>query len=378
MLIYGHYDVQPEDPIDLWQSPPFEPEVREGVIYGRGVADMKGNLLTAIHGVEANAQSHGGAPAVNVAFIFEGEEEIGSPSFLSIVQKHRDLLKADAVLSADGGQYRDDAPSQTVARKGLVGLQIDLVGASTDLHSGSYGSLAPNAARAIGELAASFHDAAGRVAIAGFYDDVLELNEDEKAEAARGARDETELAASLGLTSLIGEPGYTAQERVWARPTLDINGIWSGYQGPGSKTVTPCEAHMKVTCRLAPDQDPADIVQKIMKHVERYAPAGTRATVSGKESGAKPYLVDRSNPVYRAVNIALTELYEIEPVVQRAGGTIPATAIFRDELGLHTIGFAWSGPDSRSHAPNERYSIANFLRGRRGYALLLDVLARDD
>jgi acetylornithine deacetylase/succinyl-diaminopimelate desuccinylase-like protein len=374
VLIYGHYDVQPEDPIDLWESPPFEPEVREGIIYGRGAADMKGNLLTAIHGVEANA--NGGVPAVNVAFIFEGEEEIGSPSLVGIVRDHKDLLKADAVLSADGGQYKDDAPSQTVARKGLVGMQIDVYGASTDLHSGSYGSLVPNAARAAAQIAASFHDAEGRVAVPGFYDRVIELTEEEKAEAALGARDEAELAASLGLTELVGEPGYTAQERVWARPTLDINGIWGGYQGAGSKTVTPCEAHIKITCRLAPNQDPKEISDLIRIHVEANAPKGTRVVVSGKEDGAKPYVLDRSNPVYQAADTTLTELFGIKPVVQRAGGTIPATAIFLDELGIHTIGFAWSGPDSRSHAPNERYAVANFLRGRRGYALLLDVLAR--
>jgi acetylornithine deacetylase/succinyl-diaminopimelate desuccinylase-like protein len=214
VLVYGHYDVQPEDPIDLWESPPFEPEVREGIIYGRGAADMKGNLLTAIHGVEANAKANGGAPAVNVAFIFEGEEAIGSPSLVGIVREHKELLKADAVLSADGGQYKDDAPSQTVARKGLVGMQIDVYGASTDLHSGSYGSLAPNAARAAAQIAASFHDPEGRIAVPGFYDRVIELTDEEKAEAAVGARDEAELAASLGLTELVGEPGYTAQERV--------------------------------------------------------------------------------------------------------------------------------------------------------------------
>jgi len=375
VLVYGHYDVQPEDPVDLWDSPPFAPAIRDEVIYARGAADMKGNLLTAIQGLEASAMANGGAPPVNVSFIFEGEEEIGSPSLTGIVQAHREWLQADAVLSADGGQYRDDEPSQTVGRKGLIGMQIDITGANTDLHSGRFGAIAPNAARAAAELAASFHDRDGRVAVDGFYDRVVELTEEERAGAAQVAQDEAELAASLGLDVLWGEAGYTAQERIWARPTLDVNGIWGGFQGVGGKTVTPSEAHLKITCRLVPNQDPAEIDGLLRAHIARHTPAATRVTISGTKDGAKPYLLDRENPAYKAADVALTRLFGMAPVVQRAGGTIPATAIFLDELGIHTIGYAWSGPESRSHAPNERYPVANFLRGRRGYALLLDVLA---
>lgn len=375
VLIYGHYDVQPEDPLELWDSRAFEPEIRDGVVFARGAADMKGNLLTAIHGVEASARSHGGQPPVNVTFMFEGEEEIGSPSLTGIVRTHRDRLQADAVLSADGGQYRDHAPSQTVARKGLTGMQITVTGANSDLHSGRYGAFAPNAARSAAELAASFHDADGRVAVAGFYDRVIELTPNEKAEAALTADDETDVAADLDVRELWGEAGYSAQERAWARPTLDINGIWGGFQGAGSKTVTPSQAHIKITCRLVANQDPDEIATLIQAHIEKYRPTGTTVEVSGIKGGAKPYLLDRHNPVYRAADTALTRLFGMVPVVQRAGGTIPATAIFLDELGIHTIGFAWSGPDSKSYAPNERYPVANFLRGRRGYAMLLDVLA---
>ncbi|MDQ3656624.1 MAG: dipeptidase [Chloroflexota bacterium] len=375
VLIYGHYDVQPEDPVELWDSPAFEPEIRDGVVFGRGAADMKGNLLTAIHGVEASAQAHGGQPPVNVTFLFEGEEEIGSPSLTGIVRTHRDRLQADAVFSADGGQYRDDAPSQTVARKGLTGMQITVTGANSDLHSGRYGAFAPNAARSAAELAASFHDVDGRVVVNGFYDRVIELTPQEKAEATLTADDETVVAADLDVPELWGESGYTAQERAWARPTLDINGIWGGFQGAGSKTVTPSKAHIKITCRLVPNQDPDEIATLIQAHLEKHRPKGTTVEVSGIKGGAKPYLLDRHNPVYRAADTALTRLFGVAPVVQRAGGTIPATAIFLDELEIHTIGYAWSGPDSKSHAPNERYPVANFLRGRRGYAMLLDVLA---
>jgi acetylornithine deacetylase/succinyl-diaminopimelate desuccinylase-like protein len=375
VLIYGHYDVQPEDPVDLWESPPFEPEVRDGLVYARGAADMKGSLLTAVHGVEASAKAHGGAPPVNVKFIFEGEEEIGSPSFRKIVQDHRELLTADAVLSADGGQFSDDQPSQTVGRKGLTGMEIVVRGANTDLHSGGFGAIAPNAARSAAELVSTFHDGEGRVAVEGFYDGVIELTDAEKAEAAAVPWDEEQTRSELALNELWGEPGYTAQERIWARPTLDINGIWGGFQGEGSKTVTPSEAHIKITCRLVPGQDPATINELIKAHVDRFRPKGTTVTVSGTKDGAKPYLVDRTDPVYLAVDESLTKLYGKAPIPVRAGGTIPATAVFLDELGVHTIGYAWSGASSRAHAPNERYSVANFLRGRRGYALLLDVLA---
>ncbi len=375
VLIYGHYDVQPEDPVELWESPAFETEIRDGVIFARGAADMKGNLLTAIHGVEASALAHRGQPPVNVTFLFEGEEEIGSPSLTGIVRAHKDRLRADAVLSADGGQYRDDAPSQTVARKGLTGMQVTVTGASSDLHSGRFGAFAPNAARSAAELAASFHDANGRVAVEGFYDQVVELTPDEKAEAALTADDESVVAAQLGVPELWGESGYTARERAWARPTLDINSIWGGFQGAGSKTVTPAKAHIKITCRLVANQEPEEIAGLIQAHIDAHRPTGTSIVVSGIKGGARPYLLDRQNPVYRAADEALTRLFGVAPVVQRAGGTIPATAIFLDELGIHTIGFAWSGPDSKSHAPNERYPVANFLRGRRGYAMLLDVLA---
>lgn len=375
VLIYGHYDVQPEDPVELWTTPPFEPVIRDGRVFARGAADMKGNLLTAIHGVEASAAANGGKPPINVAVIFEGEEEIGSPSLRAIVRQHRELLTADAVLSADGGHYAEDVPSQTVARKGLAGIQVNLRAANSDLHSGRYGAFVPNAARSAGELVASFHDDDGRVAVEGFYDRVVELTAAERAEAAATAADDEETLRELDLPELWGERGYTAQERQWARPTLDINGLWSGFQGAGSKTVTPAKAHIKITTRLVPDQDPEEIIELIRAHVEKHRPRGTHLDFTGTAGSAKPYVLDRSNPVYGAVDTALTRLYGRSPVVQRAGGTIPATAIFLEELGLHTIGYAWSAPDSRSHAPNEWYGLAGFLRGRRGYAMLLDTLA---
>jgi len=376
LLIYGHYDVQPAEPLELWDSPAFEPNVREGKIFARGSSDMNGNLLTAIQGVEAVARANGGQPPINVAFIFEGEEEIGSPSFRQIITGNKDLLRADGVISADGGQYGPEIPGLTVALKGLAGCQMNLTTASTDLHSGMYGASVPNAVQSLVQLAASFHDVDGRVQVQGFYDRVIDLTAEDRAEIARAGFDEVAFRHDLGLEELWGEAGWTIRERIWGRPTLDLNGIWGGFQGEGTKTVTPNRAHLKVTCRLVPDQDPVQIIELIRKHVEAHRPPGaTIEVVSGKGS-AKPYVVDRNNNIHIAAGKVLKDLYGVEPVLERAGGTIPATAIFKDEMGLETIMFAWSQPGSGAHAPNEWYRLEDFTRGRSGVALLIEELAR--
>ncbi|MGC4191270.1 MAG: dipeptidase [Thermomicrobiales bacterium] len=376
LLIYGHYDVQPESPVELWESPPFEPTVRDGKVFARGASDMKGNLLTAIQGVEAVAAANGGKPPINIAFIFEGEEEIGSPSMVGIVREHKDLLVADAVASADGSQYDETTPALTVALKGLAGVQVNLRTANSDLHSGGYGASVPNAVQAMVQLAATFHDADGHVLVDGFYDSVRPLTDADKAEIAATPFDENEFKAGLGLDELWGEAGYTVRERIWGRPTLDMNGIWGGFQGDGVKTVTPNEAHLKITCRLVPAQDPAAIVELIRKHVEKHRPAGSSVEVVAAKGAAAPYVVDRSADLYRAATAVLTELYGKDPVLVRSGGTIPATAIFKQELGADTITFAWGLPDSRAHAPNEWYRLDDFTRGRSAYALLIEELAR--
>jgi acetylornithine deacetylase/succinyl-diaminopimelate desuccinylase-like protein len=374
VLIYGHYDVQPEEPIDLWETPAFEPTIRDGRIYARGSSDMKGNLLTAVQGVEALAESHGGQPPVNVKFIFEGEEEIGSPNFREVVRANKDRLAADAVLSADGGQFGPDTPSLTASLKGLGGCQVNLRTANTDLHSGMFGAKVPNAVQAVVQLAATFHDKDGRIAIDGFYDNVVDLTDDERAEIALVAEDEGALKEQLGIDSLWGEPGWTSREREWGRPTLDLNGIWGGFQGQGIKTVTPSEAHLKITCRLVPNQTPESVVEMIRQHVERNRPPGSTVEVVALPGSATPSSVDRNNPVHKAAEKVLTELFGTPPVITRAGGTIPATGIFQDELGIDTVNYAWSVPGSGAHAPNEWYRIEDFMRGRQGYAALLDYL----
>lgn len=376
ILIYGHYDVQPAEPLELWETPPFEPTVDGDIVYGRGSSDMKGNLLSAIQGVEASAKANGGQPPVNVSFIFEGEEEIGSPNMVQIVRENGDMLKADAVISADGGQYSHDTPSQNVALKGLAGLQVNVTTANTDMHSGGFGAYMPNAVQSLVQLAASFHNEDGHVMVEGFYDRVKELTEADKAEMAELPIDVERQMENMAVKGLFGESAYTPRERNWGRPTLDFNGIWGGFQGDGVKTVTPAKAHLKITCRLVPDQDPNDIRELIVKHCEKHLPAYASFDVILADGSARPYAVDRSHPVYQAVSDTLIELYGKEPVIVRSGGTVPATGIFQDELGLETVTLGWSQDGSKAHAPNEWYSIPDFLRGREGYALLLDKLKK--
>ena len=373
VLIYGHFDVQPEEPVSLWESPPFEPSERDGSIYARGSADMKGNLLTAVQGVEALAAA-AGEPPVNVTFIFEGEEEIGSPHLEALVRERRQYLRCDAVISADGGQQGPDQPALTIALKGLAGCQVNLRTAKSDLHSGMYGATVPNAVQAMAQLAATLHDADGRVAVAGFYDQVVDITAAERAEIAGVPFDETAFKESLGLSELWGERGWSPRERQWARPTLDLNGIWGGFQGDGAKTVTPCEAHLKITCRLVANQDPESIIGLIRAHVAAHCPPGATAEVVALSGSAQPFSLDRNNPVHHAAGATLAELFGTEPVIVRSGGTIPATAMFQQHLGADTVMFGWAMPDSGAHAPNEWYRVADFIRGRHAYASLLSRL----
>lgn len=376
ILIYGHFDVQPAEPLALWDTDAFEPAIRNGKLYARGSSDMKGNLLTAIQGVEAVAASNGGQPPINVKFIFEGEEEIGSPNLRAIVREHRDRLKADAVVSADGGQHGPGLPSQSVALKGLGGCQVNLTTARSDLHSGMYGATVPNAVQALVQLAATFHDAGARVTVDGFYNKVKDLTSEERAEIAAVPFDEDELKREVGLDELWGETGWSPRERQWGRPTLDMNGIWGGFQGDGVKTVTPREAHLKITCRLVPDQDPVEVVDLIQVHVEAHRPPGATVEVVSLPGSARPFVLDRSNPVHLAVGDVLRDLFGKEPLVVRTGGTVPATGIFKEELGIDTATLGWSMPGSGAHAPNEWYRIEDYYLGRVGYAALIDRLKR--
>lgn len=374
VLVYGHYDVQPPDPLNLWETPPFEPTLRDGRLYARGSADMKANLLTLVQAVEAFAQTTG-HPPINLTFLFEGEEEIGSPNLPAVIRAHRDRLQADVALSADGGMTAEDTPSLTVALKGIVGCQLDLRTGSTDLHSGSYGAVVPNAVQSLTRLAATFHDATDRVAVAGFYDAVRPLTDADRAELAAVPFDEAKYRDEAGVTSLWGESGYTPLERRWTRPTLDLNGIWGGFQGDGTKTVTPCEAHLKITCRLVPDQEPEQILKLIERHVEQHTPPGATVTVRAMPGSALPYSIDRATPALATARTVLREIYGKDPLMVRSGGTVPITESFKRELGIDTVTIGFGLPGSRAHAPNEWFRIADFDVARRTYTAFFAALA---
>jgi acetylornithine deacetylase/succinyl-diaminopimelate desuccinylase-like protein len=374
-MIYGHYDVQPPDPLDLWQSPPFAPEIRDGRIFARGATDDKGNLFAPLAAVEALVRTQG-APPINLLFFVEGEEEIGSPSLPAFVHAERDRLACDFVVAADGSMFGPDTPSLTVSSKGLAACQIDVQTGRSDLHSGQYGAAAPNAVQALVQLTATFHTPDSRVAVAGFYDAVGELSPEERAEIAAVPFDPEAFRESLEAPALWGEPGYSVLERRWVRPTLDLNGFWGGFQGAGVKTVTPCAAHTKITCRLVPDQDPEDILSLIERHVGMHCPQSAHATVTRFPGSSRPFSIRRDHPALACAGTALRELYGKDPLVVRAGGTLPVAAVFQRELGVDTVFFAWGMPGNQIHAPNEWMRLEDLRRAMRGYCLYLSALAR--
>lgn len=373
VLVYGHFDVQPADPLNLWDSDPFDPQIRDGNIFARGVADMKTNLATLIQAVEALAKAQG-QPPVNLTFLFEGEEEIGSPNLPKVVAAERARLACDVALSADGGMAGADQPALLVGLKGICAVQINLRTGETDLHSGSYGAAVPNAVQTLVKLAGTFHNADGSVAVEGFYDSVRELTPAEKAEIAEVPYDDDAFKAEAGVRTTWGEPGYTVTERRWARPTVDFNGIWGGFQGDGTKTVTPCEAHLKITCRLVVDQHPKEIVKLLQAHVDKHCPEGVTATVVVQETGALPYVVNRDTPAMKVANEVLTGMYDKAPWIVRTGGSVPITEVFQRELGVDTVTIGFGLPGSRVHAPNEWFRVEDFARAREVYAAYFDAL----
>ena len=373
VLVYGHYDVQPEDPVALWVSPPFTPTLRDGRLYARGASDDKGPLLIPIAVAEAFFAVRARLP-LNVKFMLEGEEEIGSRHLEAFVAAHRDLLAADVVLSADGAMWRADEPSLTVASRGLAGLELTLQGPAKDLHSGRHGGSVANPLHAMARLIASLHDGDGRVAVAGFYDRVRELSTPERAEIAALPFDEAAYLAQVGAPAAVGEPGYGTLERQWTRPTLEVNGLWGGYQGPGSKTVVPSEAHAKITARLVPDQEPAEVEALVTRHLERHVPPGTTLRIFAGDHRAKPARIARDHPVLLAAAAALTEVYGVRPLLVRMGGTVPVAEVFQRLLGLDTVYFSFSTGDEDFHAPNEFFRVHRLHEGLAAWALLWERL----
>jgi acetylornithine deacetylase/succinyl-diaminopimelate desuccinylase-like protein len=375
-LVYGHYDVQPPDPLDRWHDPPFVPTIREGRLYARGVSDDKGPMLIPIKVAEAFFAAAGALP-LNVKFMFEGEEEIGSPSLDAFIRDHKELLAADFVISADGAMWRIDEPSLTVSSRGLAGLELTLTAASKDLHSGRHGGAVANPLHAMAQLIASLHDTNGRVAVAGFYDDVRELSRAEREAIAALPFDERAYLAQVGAPSAFGEPGYSTLERQWTRPTLEINGMWGGYAGPGSKTVIPSEARAKITCRLVPDQDPARIVALVSRHLESHVPTGTRLSISAMDHGAGASHIDPDHFALQAADRALHAVYGSQPLRVRMGGTVPIGELFQRHMGLSTVFFSFSTADEDFHAPNEFFRVHRLHEGLEAWARYWTILGEE-
>ncbi len=374
VLIYGHFDTQPTDPEELWKTPPFTPTIDGDRIYARGASDDKGNMLVPIVAVEALLQGDGKLP-LNLKFLFEGQEEIGSPQLPPFMAKHRQHFACDLAVSADGGQWAEDQPELTVSARGLCALQVDVTGPAVDLHSGIYGGTVQNPIHALATIIAGLHDEEGHITVPSFYDHVRPISEGDRAKIAAVPFDADGYKERLGINALYGETGYNTHERAWARPTLEINGILGGFTGAGMKTVLPAEAHAKITCRLVADQQPAQIAQLVKAHIERLAPSGVKVNVTIFENAALPYNAPADHAGNRAAHIVLEELYGKEPYYTRTGGSVPLLTMFYSELGAQTVTFGFGLPDENIHSPNEFWRLSSFRKAQQGYCLLLQELA---
>jgi len=375
VLIYGHYDVQPPEPFELWETPPFEPTERDGNLYARGATDDKGQMLTHILALEAYLKTAGEFP-INVKVILEGEEEIGSPNLIPFIEAHKDELAADYVIISDTAQLAENVPAITYGLKGIVGCEIRLTGPKRDLHSGSFGGAVPNPVHELCALIAKMHDEKGRVAIPGFYDNVLDLEAWEREMFANLPFDEQEFIRYTGVKKVYGEAGYTTWERKTARPTLEVNGIGGGYQGEGGKTIVPSTAFAKITMRLVPNQDPHRIEHLIETFVRENCPDTVYLEFEVGGHSAEAVLVDSSSDGMKAARRAIKKGFGIEPVLIREGGSIPIVSTFKKILGCDSLLLGWGLPDDNVHSPNEKFSIRDFYRGIRTSAILLDELAQ--
>jgi acetylornithine deacetylase/succinyl-diaminopimelate desuccinylase-like protein len=374
ILFYGHYDVQPVDPLELWESPPFEATVRDGEIYARGSADDKGQVFMHFKAIEAHLKQNGRLP-VNIKVILEGEEEVGSANLDNFVKEHKDDLKADVVVISDSPMFDRGIPSICYGLRGLVYFQIDLRGTRTDLHSGSFGGAVANPAFVLANVLAQMKDRSGRIKIPGFYDDVRALRDEERDQWKRLPFNEKRYAKELGAPRLFGETGYSTLERVWARPTFEVNGILSGFTGAGAKTVIPAVAMAKVSMRLVPDQDPDKIAQLFEDYVKKVAPKTVEVKVT-RMHGGKPWMTEFDNKYVQAAGRAIEKGFGKTPVFNREGGSIPVVATFQEILGLPSVLFGVGLPDENAHAPNEKLDLGNFHGGVIASAFLYDEVAK--
>jgi acetylornithine deacetylase/succinyl-diaminopimelate desuccinylase-like protein len=372
IIVYGHYDVQPPDPLELWRTPPFEPTEIDGRLYARGASDVKGSTTIAIETVAAFLAVEGGCP-VNVKIFLEGEEECGSPGLRSIVERNRELLRADAFLSADGGRASTTVPTVGVGGRGITGLELTLRTAAKDGHSGRYGGAARNAAREMAALLAGLHDDEGRILVAGFGDDAKPISNAMRMAASALPFDEDDWYAGFG-GSPWGDQTYTVRERTTLRPTIEINGMWGGYTGAGTKTVLPAEAHAKITMRLSPGMDPAQAQAKIRAHLLSRLPKGVALELSPERGGTPAATLDEEHPMLKAALGVLEKVHGTKAYAARAGGSLPITAIFKEMLGMDAMMFGLAMPDEDVHAPNEFFRLSSFDEGLRTWPMLLTAL----
>ena len=374
VLVYGHYDVQPVDPIDQWTSPPFEATIRDGQLFARGAADDKGQLFIHLKAIEAHISQTGALP-VNVKVLLEGEEEVGSPNLDPFIRGNRDLLACDVVVISDTPMLERGVPSICYGLRGLDYFQIDLRGTRSDLHSGSFGGAVANPAMVLAQVLAQMKDRAGHVRIPGFYEDVLPLTDEERMEIRRLPFDEAAYRRELGAPRLFGEAGFSTFERVWARPTFEVNGLLGGFTGEGSKTVIPATAMAKVSMRLVPNQDPDKIAGLFEAFVRKVTPKTVELRLT-RMHGGRPWKTDLDNPYVQAAARAFEIGFGKRPVYTREGGSIPIVMSFQQELGAPTVLFGIGVPDENAHAPDEKLDLGNFFGGILSSAYLLQEIAQ--
>jgi acetylornithine deacetylase/succinyl-diaminopimelate desuccinylase-like protein len=360
VLVYGHYDVQPPDPLDLWETGPFEPEVRGDLLYARGASDMKGQVLATFHAIESVMQA--GDLPVNLKFLIEGEEEIGSKNLEDFLDQNADKFKADVSLNPDAGMMGEDMPTITYGLRGLAYMEIHVWGPKADLHSGLYGGAVHNPAQVLAELVAKMHDEKGRITLPGFYDNVRPLSEQERADFARLPNDDQSYLVETGVPALWGEEGYTSAERTGARPSLDVNGLLSGWTGPGSKTVLPAKAMAKISCRLVADQDHNEVVEQMKQFMEANAPKTVQWEV--KNLTGSPYAIaDLENPGIKAMHKAMETVWGSRPLYRREGGSIGAVALLQSICGVESVLVGMGLPSDNIHSPNEHLHLPTWYKG---------------
>lgn len=374
VLVYGHYDVQPAEPLEPWHSPPFEPTVRDGNVYARGATDDKGQMFTHVKAAESWLKTAGKLP-VNVKFLIEGEEEVGGANLESYLPANAGRLACDYAVISDSSQFAPGLPAITYGLKGLAYFELRVQGANRDLHSGTFGGAVQNPLNALATILASLKGSDGRIAIEGFYDDVIPLADWERAEFAKLPFSEAAFQSDLAVGALFGEAGFSTLERKWARPTCDINGLWGGYQGPGPKTVLPCKAAAKFSFRLVPDQDNHKIAVALKRHIDKVCPPGVTYELEDMH-GAPAVLVDTKTPGFAAATRAVEAAFGTKPVFIREGGSIPVVGLIKKYLSVDTLLLGWGQNDDNLHGPNEKFSLADFHKGIKASALLLAELAK--